>query len=299
MAVTASDVSAEGVPYNYLNGLPFSNLEPGLSMTEEYVHGYSQREAQRLRDQATTLTDLLHYDTHYPEKSMVLEAGCGIGAQTVSLARNSPGAKITSMDISVSSIERAKCWVKGEGITNVEFMVADIFDLPFSDGSFDHIFICFVLEHLRNPIDALKQLKRVLRDGGTITIIEGDHGSAYFHPESKEACKAIDCLVRLQEMSGGNPKIGRQLFPLLAEAGFDHIEISPRMVYVDDSKPTWVEGFTKLTFTSMVEGVEEEALSNGMIGRDEWKKGISDLYRTAKPGGTFCYTFFKGVARKG
>jgi ubiquinone/menaquinone biosynthesis C-methylase UbiE len=268
-------------------------------MTEGYVHGYSGREAQRLVDQATTLSDLLHQDTHYPDDSAVLEAGCGIGAQTISLARNSPGANITSIDISPASIERARERIRGEGISNVEFMTADIFDLPFDDGSFDHIFMCFVLEHLPDPIDALRRLKRVLREGGTITVIEGDHGSAFFNPESKEASRAINCLVRLQEMSGGDPKIGRRLFPLLTEAGFEHVSNSPRMGYVDESRPTLAEGFTKLTFAAMVEGVEKEALSKGMMAEDEWKKGIADLYRAAGPCGTFCFTFFKGVARKG
>jgi trans-aconitate methyltransferase len=249
-------------------------------------------------DQATTLSDLLHHDTHYTAKSRVLEVGCGIGAQTATLARNSPDAAITSMDISKPSIQKARARIAGEGLTNVEFMVADIFDLPFDEGSFDHVFMCFVLEHLSDPVHALERLRRVLRRGGTLTVIEGDHGSAYFHPESAEASKAIDCLVSLQAMSGGNAKIGRQLFPLLTQAGFEQVDVSPRMVYADDSRPEWVEGFTKLTFTAMVEGVGREALSNGLIGEDEWRKGIADLYRTAEPGGTFCYTFFKGTARK-
>jgi methylase of polypeptide subunit release factors len=64
-----------------------------------YVHGYSSRESERLADQAETLTELLHHDTHYPAGCRVLEAGCGIGAQTVILARNSPEAQITSVDI--------------------------------------------------------------------------------------------------------------------------------------------------------------------------------------------------------
>jgi len=61
-------------------------------MTRAYVHGYDSREDIRLQDQATTLVDLLHADTAYPEGSRVLEAGCGVGAQTVTLAMNSPGA---------------------------------------------------------------------------------------------------------------------------------------------------------------------------------------------------------------
>ena len=54
-----------------------------------YVHGYSERESIRLDDQAATLEELLHSDTKYPAGDSVLEAGCGIGAQTVILAKNS------------------------------------------------------------------------------------------------------------------------------------------------------------------------------------------------------------------
>lgn len=61
-------------------------------MDNAYVHGYNSRENRRLQDQASTLVDLLHLDTIYPEGSSVLEAGCGVGAQTVTLASNSPGA---------------------------------------------------------------------------------------------------------------------------------------------------------------------------------------------------------------
>jgi hypothetical protein len=70
------------------------------------------------------------------------------------------------------------------------------------------------------------------------------------------------------------------------------------MVYADASKPGLVEGFTKLTFTAMVEGVGDEAIRWRMIGKTEWEKGIRDLYRTTEPDGTFCYTFFKGTGIK-
>jgi hypothetical protein len=70
------------------------------------------------------------------------------------------------------------------------------------------------------------------------------------------------------------------------------------MVYVDSSRPRLVEGFTKNTFTAMVEGVRERAFSAGLIDEDTWEKGIRDLCRTAEPDGTFCYTFFKALARR-
>ena len=77
-------------------------------MSEAYVHGYDPRENKRLLDQAGTLVDLLHSDTSYPSGSVVLEAGCGVGAQTVTLAQRSPHARFTSVDVSADSLAQAK-----------------------------------------------------------------------------------------------------------------------------------------------------------------------------------------------
>ena len=145
-----------------------------------YVHGYSARESERLADQAQTLTELLHHDTHYPVGSRVLEAGCGIGAQTVILAKNSPQAHITSIDISVESLKKAEENIKKQGFTNVTFRQADIFNLSFPPASFDHIFVCFVLEHLAEPLRALEQL----RDG---VHLGGAHAGARLRDEQIEA----------------------------------------------------------------------------------------------------------------
>ncbi len=269
-----------------------------MKKTHDYVHGYSPREAERLLDQAQTLTDLLHHDTRYPAGSSVLEAGCGVGAQTVTLAAHSTGAQFTCIDCSEASLAEAGARVKKAGHRNVTFRKADIFNLPFAPASFDHVFVCFVLEHLPDPAAALVRLKKVLKPGGTITVIEGDHGSAYFHPDSLYSRRAIDCLVALQKEAGGNALIGRELYPLLESAGYSQVSVSPRMVYVDSSRPALVEGFTKLTFTAMVEGVRDAVQGRGMMSEADWDRGIADLYRTAEPDGVFCYTFFKAVGFK-
>ena len=264
-------------------------------MDRKYVHGYDRRESSRLQDQAETLVDILHSDTSYPEGSFVLEAGCGIGAQTITLACNSPGARIVSIDISEHSVSEARAKADAAGLTNVQFQEADIFALPFAPKSFDHVFLCFVLEHLAYPIKALATLKELIRPGGTITVVEGDHGSAYFHPDSDEAHAAIDCQVELQRATGGNALIGRQLYPLLRKAGFDTVRVSPRMVYVDSSRPTLVDGFTRNTFTAMIEGVREPAIKAGLVEPESFDAGIRALYRTAESDGIFCYTFFKAI----
>ena len=96
----------------------------------DYLHGYSGRESQRLLDQAATLAELLHWDTVFPPGSDVLEAGCGVGAQTVAIAGASPGARIRSVDLSAQSLQAAKARVARAGIGNVTFLQADIFNLP-------------------------------------------------------------------------------------------------------------------------------------------------------------------------
>jgi SAM-dependent methyltransferase len=267
-------------------------------MSETYVHGYHPREKERLQDQAGTLVDLLHSDTAYPRGSTVLEVGCGVGAQTVTLARRSPDARFTSVDVSADSIAEARRRTHRAGLTNVEFRQADVFALPFDAESFDHVFVCFLLEHLSRPVEALAILEGLLRPGGTITVIEGDHGSTYFHPDSPAAHAAIRCQVEMQREAGGNALIGRQLYPLMVEAGFDAVRVSPRMVYVDSSRPELVDGFTRKTFTAMIEGIREPAIAAGLIEPERFDAGVRDLHRTTEADGVFCYTFFKGVGEK-
>jgi SAM-dependent methyltransferase len=161
----------------------------------EYVHGYSEREALRLAEQADTLEGLLHYDTIYPPGARIPEAGCGVGAQTVILAKNNPMAEITSIDISLDSLEKARENVEGKGIENVRF------------------------------------------------------------------CRQISFL-----------------------------SLSKR--------PELVDGFILKTIIPMVEGVKKQALEMQMIEEETWNKGIEELHETAKPTGTFCYTFFKGRGTK-
>ena len=256
--------------------------------TLEYVHGYGPHETRRLGDQADTLAGLLHAGTAYPPGSRVLEVGCGVGAQTLHLVRSSPGAHITSIDVDEESLALARAREPGP-----DFRRADLFDI---DEPFDHVFVCFVLEHLAEPRRALEHLRGLLEPGGTITVIEGDHGSAFFHPDDPAVHRVIDCLVALQRRAGGDALIGRQVEPLLTAAGFHDVRTRPCTVYADRTRPELVEGFTRNTFTAMVAGVEHEALKAGLVTETDWRQGIEALSRTEE--GTFHYAFFKGTATR-
>lgn len=261
-----------------------------------YVHGYSEREGERLADQAAVLRRLLHHDTAYPAGARVLEVGCGTGEQTVSLLRNSPGAAVTCIDVSVESLAVAQARVAAEGLTGAEFHRLDVLARPFPPASFDHAFLCFVLEHLREPVPALEAVRTMLKPGGTVTVIEGDHAGCTFHPDTRAAKRVWDCLSECQFALGGDPHIGRRLHPLLERAGFTGIAVDPRIVYCDMSRPELMDGFVGRTIVPMVEGVRGQALAAGLVDEATWTRGIADLKATGGPGGAFFYPFFKAVA---
>jgi hypothetical protein len=154
--------------------------------------------------------------------------------------------------------------------------------------SFDHVFVCHFLEHLSQPDYALAILQDLIKIGGTIIVIEGDHGSAYFYPDSDAAQITIQCQVELQKRTGGNTNIDREIYHLLKGAGFSSTNVSPRMVYVDLSSPELVEGFTKNTVIAMIEGVREYSISAGLIGETTFDEGIRDLHKTTEKDGVFC-----------
>ena len=274
-----------------------------MTMFDQYVHGYRAAENTRLHDQADTLAELLHADTGFPAGSAVLEVGCGVGVQTLTVAERSPGATLTAIDLSAESLAAARKRAYDAGLTDIAFAQADVYTLPHADGplgagTFDHVFVCFLLEHLPRPVEALQRLRAMLKPGGTITVIEGDHGSTYFHPDSPPAHAAIRCQVELQARAGGDALIGRKLYPLMVQAGFDAVRVSPRMVYVDASRPDLVDGFTRKTFTAMIEGIRESAIAAGLIEPPSFDAGVRALHRTTEVDGVFCYTFFKGVGGK-
>jgi SAM-dependent methyltransferase len=267
-------------------------------MKNKYVHGYSRAETKRLRDQAATLEPIIHPGTHYLCAEKVLEAGCGVGAQTVLLARRSPETRFTSVDISENSVAKASALIRQLRIKNVEFRIEDLNKLSFRDNTFHHIFVCFILEHLPNPQKALKELKRVLKKGGTITVIEGDHDSCFFTPSSREARHVWQCLVKSQELLGGDSLIGRRLYPVLRKAGFKDIKVKPCPVYADASLPQMVRGFTKETIIAMVKSAEKASFKFGLTDRKRWNAGIKALYKAAGKNGTLFYTFSKATGVK-
>jgi hypothetical protein len=154
-----------------------------------------------------------------------------------------------------------------------------------------------VLEHLNDPISALGVVKKLLVRGGTLTVIEGDHGSGFWTPESRASRLAWQGLIESQQRLGHDPNIGRRLYPLLIQAGFKPEFVSPRPVYADQSDPGLLNGVVNQIITPMVYSAEQQVLDENRMSPANWKQGLEDISQVAShPEGSFFYTWFKGVA---
>ena len=214
------------------------------------------------------------------------------------LVKRNPDTQFACIDISEESLATAQKLKDQDGFEQVTFQTADIHALDFTDRTFDHIFICFVLEHLDDPVAALIELKRVLKPTGTITCIEGDHGSCFWYPETPESLAAWNGLITAQLAQGHDPNIGRRLTPLLTEANLYVLSCQPAWLYADRLNPNLRYGMVNQIIVPMVQSAENQILAENLVASDIYTQGIADLARVDQiDSGTFFYTWFKAIAQ--
>lgn len=153
----------------------------------------------------------------------VLDAGCGPGSITLGLAAAVAPGEVVGIDIQPSQVEQARALAAQRGVTNVRFEASNVYELPFPDGSFDAAFANSVLEHLREPVRALAELRRVLRPGGIAGVCDRD-GGRLMAPETPLLQQWFSLLERVRQHNGANLYIGRHHRRLLLEAGFVRAE---------------------------------------------------------------------------
>ncbi|MDP9330176.1 MAG: class I SAM-dependent methyltransferase [Actinomycetota bacterium] len=158
----------------------------------------------------------------------LLDCACGPGSITVGLAESVVPGQVTGIDLHADQLERAREIARAHGIDNLEFQEADIYNLPFADGSFDRIFSNALLEHLSEPIAALREMKRVLRPRGVVGVAAPDWDGFIFAPSGRGAEEAVTLYQLVQRKNGGNPLVGRELGTLLEAGGFRDVTLGAR-----------------------------------------------------------------------
>jgi ubiquinone/menaquinone biosynthesis C-methylase UbiE len=162
-----------------------------------------------------------------PRRGIVADLGCGLGGQTIMLARHvSPGSgRAIGVDMSKAMLSFARARPDAEGLP-IEFREADVHRLPFEDESLDAVWIERVLIHVEDPRRVLRELWRVLRPGGRASFAETAHHGTTFDSPDREVS---DLIAATNRASLRNPDVGPALPRLLREAGFAGSELYPEL----------------------------------------------------------------------
>ncbi|MEU7550751.1 methyltransferase domain-containing protein [Streptomyces sp. NPDC044571] len=158
----------------------------------------------------------------------VLDVGCGPGTITADLAELvSPGGHVTAVDAARDVVEQASAYVKERGLAGaVSFATADVHALDFPDGSFDVVHAHQVLQHVGDPVQALREMRRVCRPGGVVAARDADYAAMTWYPAEPGLEEWLGLYRRVARANGGEPDAGRRLLAWARAAGFTEVASS-------------------------------------------------------------------------
>lgn len=156
----------------------------------------------------------------------LLDCGCGPGTITLDFAETVAPAEVIGIDIELSQLRFARAQVCDREKWNVGFMAADLYTLPFPDGTFDAVLLHGVLEHMQSPVAALGEVRRVLKHGGVVGARHADFGGFLLEPATPPLDRFGLLFEQLMIYNGGYPKAGRHQLGWLQEAGFERPVVS-------------------------------------------------------------------------
>ncbi len=206
----------------------------------------------------------------------VLDVGCGPGTITVDIAERVAPGRVVGMDFSTEIVEQAAARAEERGLTNVEFMVGDAYELPFDDGAFDIVHAHQVLQHVARPIDVLREMRRVRSAGGVVAARDVDWGGTMWHPELPGLTDWLRVSDAVHKANGAEARAGRKLKAWAREAGFEEVTASASIwcFASDEDRAWWGTSWSERALHSQF-GVD--ALEKGLASEAELQ-AISDAW---------------------
>ena len=266
-------------------------------MSETYTHGHHEsvlrsHEWRTAENSAGYLLDRL-------EPGMdLLDVGCGPGTITIDLAgRVAPGT-VVGIDRADEVIVQADELRRSRGAENVRFSTGDVYALELDDASFDVVHAHQVLQHLRDPVGALRELRRVLRPGGTLAVRDSDYAAFVWAPRDALLARWNELYHSVTAQNGAEADAGRYLLGWVQQAGFTEVEAgSSTWTFADPERRAWWGSL----WADRVElsGFAEQAVAYGLSDADELAAIAAAWRRWAEqPDGYFAVLHGEVLARR-
>ncbi|WP_258344108.1 methyltransferase domain-containing protein [Saccharopolyspora gregorii] len=201
----------------------------------------------------------------------VLDVGCGPGTITHDFAERVAPGHVTGVDNAAEIVEQASAGAPA----NTAFQVADVYALPFADGSFDVVHAHQVLQHLTDPVAALREMRRVCRPGGIVAARDADYAAMTWYPQLPALTGWLDLYHRVARGNDAEPDAGRRLLGWAREAGFGEVDATASAwCFATAEERTWWGGLwadrvrnsafaTQAVERGLATGAELERLSAG------------------------------------
>lgn len=195
-------------------------------MTDErpaaYTHGHHES-VLRSHQRRTAADSAAYLLPHLTTGLSVLDIGCGPGTITADLAARVAPGSVTAVDQSAEALDVARAEVERRKLSNVTFATADVHHLEFPDDAFDVVHAHQVLQHVADPVRALREMRRVCRPGGLVAARDADYAGFIWYPRLPALDMWRELYEKAARANGGEPDAGRRLLSWARAAGFDDV----------------------------------------------------------------------------
>lgn len=186
----------------------------------EYTHGHHPS-VLRSHSWRTVANSAAYLRDRLTPDAGVLDVGCGPGTITVEMATLVAPGRVIGIDDAEEALERAR--EAADGVANVEFRAGDVYALDFADASFDVVHAHQVLQHVTEPVPALREMARVCRAGGVVAARDSDYAGMHWFPQVPELDAWLELYRSLARANGGEPEAGRRLLSWARAAGLTDV----------------------------------------------------------------------------
>lgn len=241
-----------------------------MTANTAYTHGHHQSVLSS-HQWRTVENSAAYLIEHLRAGQAVLDVGCGPGTITAGLARRVAPGRVTAVDAAEVVLDEARKSAEAGGVDNVEFAVADVHALEYDDATFDVVHAHQVLQHVADPVRALREMRRVAKPGGIVAARDADFGAMIWYPNPPGMDSWLPVYYKVARGNGGEPDAGRRLVSWAREAGFTDVTASASnwCYSTPEEREWWSESWGGRLVRS---SVADNAVAGGHATREELER---------------------------